>query len=79
MNDERAAVNPVGLNPYPQVAVGGIGMMEDYKEKGMTLKSHKRLTDLAYRVKDFIDGNGGLTHQESCQFGQIMQTIIGLK
>lgn len=53
----------------------GIGM----KEEQMNLKTHKRLTDLAYRVKDFIDGNGGLTYQESCIFGNIIQGIINLK
>lgn len=50
-----------------------------YKNDDITLKMHRRLTDLAYRVKDFIDGNGGLTHQESCVFGNIMQGIINLK
>lgn len=49
------------------------------EKRGMTLTGHKRLTDLAYRVKDFIDGNGGLSYDEACQFGYIMANIINLK
>lgn len=58
-----------------------VGLIENTcsKQDVMNLKNHKRLTDLAYRVKDFIDGNGGLNYHESCIFGQIMQNIINLK
>lgn len=71
---------------YPNAGMGGAGPMvmapnqvDCDKEDRMTLKNHKRLTDLAYRVKDFIDRNGGLNYQESCTFGQIIQNIINLK
>ncbi len=58
------------------IALGGF---INKQEKLMDLKTHKRLYDLAYSVKAFIDAAGGLTYQESCRFGQIMQEIINLK
>jgi len=73
-NQDNTACVEVPQAPRGQL-IGGMGM----KEEQMNLRTHKRLTDLAYRVKDFIDGNGGLTYQEACIFGNIMQGIINLK
>lgn len=45
----------------------------------LTLKDHKRLTQLAYQVKELLDAHGGLSYVESCEFGSMMQKIIHLK
>lgn len=68
-------------NMAPGLNYGNIAPVLNYgnKEQEMTLKNHKKLTDLAYRVKDFIDANGGLNYQEACQFGNLMTSIIHLK
>lgn len=71
----EAQCEPRAVQNMAHIGMAGL----DRKEEGMTLKTHKRLTDLAYRVKDFIDGNGGLNYQESCIFGQIITGIINLK
>lgn len=65
------------FNPISQrVELGGAPI--DIKQ-GMNLKDHKRLTELAYSVRAFIDANGGLTSSEACFFGNIMSSIINLK
>lgn len=62
------------INQAPQ-----LGGMLGTQEKPMDIKTHKRLYDLAYNVKAFIDAHGGLTYTESCRFGHFMQEIINLK
>lgn len=69
MNEQAA-----GNNPQVYAGFGGI-----YSNSVMTLKDHKRLNDLAYSVKAFIDANGGLNDSEACFFGNIMTNIIKLK
>ena len=49
-------------------------------EQQITISRHKQLTALAYRVKEFIDQEGGLnTNQERCMFGDMMARIVELK
>lgn len=47
--------------------------------KPFTLQRHQELTALAYRVKKYIDAEGGLKENEACTFGRLVQDIIFLK
>lgn len=47
--------------------------------KPMTFQRHQELTALVYRVKKFIDAEGGLSETEGCEFGRLIQSILYLK
>lgn len=67
----------------PQVAEANIpsGLLPNGTAayKPMTFNRHQEITALAYRVKKFIDSEGGLKETEGCHFGRVMQDILYLK
>lgn len=61
-------------NTVPGIQIGMGAQVEQ-----ITFKRHQELTALAYRVKKFIDSEGGLKYDEGCAFGRYMQEILYLK
>jgi hypothetical protein len=54
------------------------GALLQVREAQHTVEDEKKLTELAFKTREFIDANGGLKPWEICRFGSMMNSLMQL-